>query len=49
MWIRATRGGRGGPRRGRGGRGRGGRGSEKSAADLDAELEDYHAEAMQVS
>lgn len=42
--------GRGGPsRRGRGGRGRGGRGSDKSAEDLDAELEDYHAEAMQVS
>ncbi|MCO5560040.1 hypothetical protein L7F22_013646 [Adiantum nelumboides] len=46
------RGGQGGgsSRRGRGGgRGRGGRGSEKSAADLDAELEDYHAEAMQIS
>ncbi|KAH7430892.1 hypothetical protein KP509_08G019200 [Ceratopteris richardii] len=42
--------GRGGSsRRGRGGRGRGGRGQEKSAADLDAELDSYHAEAMQVS
>lgn len=34
-----------GPRRGRG-RGRG-RGEKVSADDLDAELEKYHAEAMQ--
>lgn len=42
--------GRGVPgRRGRGqGRGRVG-GAEKSAAELDAELEDYHSEAMQIS
>ena len=39
--------GTGGPSR-RGGRG-GRRGQEKSAADLDAELEVYHAEAMQQS
>eukprot|EP00250_Pteridium_aquilinum_P008720 c18159_g1_i1 orf=1140-1892(-) len=47
----STRGRGGSSRRGRGGRGRGGggRASEKSAEDLDAELEDYHAEAMQVS
>ncbi|KAI5083955.1 hypothetical protein GOP47_0000124 [Adiantum capillus-veneris] len=47
----STRGRGGSSRRGRGGsgRGRGGRGSDKSAADLDAELDDYHAEAMQIS
>lgn len=35
--------------RGRGGRGRGrgGRGEKVSADDLDADLEKYHAEAMQ--
>ncbi|XP_061342887.1 THO complex subunit 4D isoform X2 [Gastrolobium bilobum] len=44
--------GRGGRGRGRGGGGRGrGRNDavEKSAADLDKELETYHAEAMQIS
>lgn len=42
---------RGGPlRRGRGrGRGRGSRGADKSVSDLDAELDGYHAEAMQTS
>ncbi|KAF3453847.1 hypothetical protein FNV43_RR04288 [Rhamnella rubrinervis] len=45
-----TRGGNSGGRgRGRGGRGRGrgGRGEKVSADDLDADLEKYHAEAMQ--
>lgn len=51
-------GGRGGFRggRGRGGRGRGGGGRgngkkpvEKSAADLDKDLESYHADAMNTS
>ncbi|XP_011624054.1 THO complex subunit 4A isoform X2 [Amborella trichopoda] len=42
-------GGRGGGRgRGRGGRG-GGRGEKVSAADLDADLEKYHSEAMQIN
>ncbi|KAH7430893.1 hypothetical protein KP509_08G019300 [Ceratopteris richardii] len=43
------RGQSGSTRRGRGGRGGGGRGQTKSAADLDAELDVYHAEAMQIS
>ncbi|KAL6640627.1 hypothetical protein ACP70R_021750 [Stipagrostis hirtigluma subsp. patula] len=43
-------GGRGRGRNGRGGRGRGGRGSEQvSAEDLDADLDKYHSEAMQIS
>ncbi|KAI5648076.1 hypothetical protein M9H77_34081 [Catharanthus roseus] len=50
--FRGARGGRGSGRgRGRGGRGAGGlgrkKGVEKSADELDKELENYHAEAMQ--
>ena len=44
------RGGGGRGRGTRGGRGRGrGRGEKVSAEDLDAELEKYHAEAMQLN
>ena len=35
--------------RGRGGRGRGGRTEPVSAADLDADLDKYHSEAMQTN
>jgi len=45
-------GGGGGDRgrgRGRGGRGRGGRTEPVSAADLDADLDKYHSEAMQTN
>lgn len=44
------RGGSGGRGFGRGrGRGRGGRGEKVSAEDLDADLEKYHSEAMQIN
>lgn len=61
MYSAQGRGGFGRPRGGRGGRGSGrgrgqgsgqgrGRGGEKvSAEDLDADLEKYHAEAMQTN
>ena len=48
----SSRGGGGGDRgrgRGRGGRGRGGRTEPVSAADLDADLDKYHSEAMQTN
>ncbi|XP_062201901.1 THO complex subunit 4B-like [Phragmites australis] len=42
--------GHGGRGQGRGGQGRGGRGDQQvSAKDLDADLDKYHAEAMQIS